>query len=95
MDGKAAFRLSSAGPRGLEHLRQLVDGALRFASWDASAPIVVLKFVIRSFNEPSREDRAAKIFCWPPISFDRSCISVPSVASLTIAPPRSDWAAYL
>ena len=51
---------------------------------------MVLKFVIRSFSEPSCEDSAAKIFCWLPISLERSWSSVPSDRVVQrSAPPRS------
>ena len=89
VDGNAAFRLSSAGWAAAS-----VSGSSwmvwrRFPSCEASAAIVVLKFVIRSFSWTSRLASALKTRCWPLISFDRSCGWVPSVASFTIAAPRS------
>ena len=83
VDGKAAFRLSSAGPAASSTCGSSWIVARRFDSSAASAPMVVLKLVIRSFSEPSREDSAAKIFCWLPISLERSCSSVPRVASFS------------
>ena len=53
----------------------------------------MLKFVTRSLSWVSRPASAVKIFCWPAISFDRSCVSVPSVAWFTIAVWRSESAA--
>ena len=94
VDGKAAFRLSSAGRAASSTCGSSRIVARRLASSAASAPIVVLKLVMSSLSCPSREESAAKIFCWLPISFDRSCSSVPSVASFRMAPPRSASAEY-
>ena len=51
---------------------------------------MVLKFVIRSLSWVSRPDSAVNTFCWPAISFERSWVSVPSVAWFTIDDWRSE-----
>ena len=89
VDGKAAFRLSSAGCAASSTSGSSWIVAPRFCCSVASAPTVVLKFVIRSFSWTSLLASAAKIFCCPAISLDRSWASLPSVAWFTIAAPRS------
>ncbi len=94
VSGNAAFRLSSAGPAASSTSGSSAIVSRRLTCSPASAPIVMLKFEIRSPSCTSRDESAAKIFCWAPTSFDRSCSSVPSRARLTIAPPRSESAEY-
>ena len=93
VDGKAAFRSSSAGLAASSTSGSSAIVSRRLPSSEASAAIVVLKFVMRFLSWFSREDSAAKTLCWLPISFDRSCGSVPSRAWLTIAVSRSESAA--
>jgi hypothetical protein len=66
----------------------------RSVSWAASAVVVMFQFEIRSLRLPSRLESAAVTFCWPEISFEMSCSSVPSVAWLRIADWRRASAEY-
>ena len=86
--GKAAFRLSRAGCASSSTTGRSRTVSLRSASSEASAPIVVLKLVMRSFSWPSLLDSAAVTFCWPAISLEMSWRSRPSRAWFTIAVPR-------
>ena len=90
--GKAALSESSVGLAASRTSGSSAIVSRRLPSSDASAPVVVLKLVMRSLSWFSRELSAAKTFCWLPISFERSRASVPSRAWLTIAVSRRESA---
>ena len=83
--------------RPLEHARAAArSSARRLSSSAANAAIVRLKFVTKSLSCSSLGgERARRRALWPMISFDRSCSSVPSIASLTIAMPAQRVGARL
>ena len=74
-EGSATFRV---GPSSL-----IVRS--RFAFSVASAPVTVLKLLIKPWSCASWPTSASKILAWPAIRPERSCGSVPRSASLTMA----------